>query len=153
MVVPGFLRPIDTDRIARDLNIESTASERAKHELPETHDTIFDAVEHRIVQKIEGEWAWQGEELLNNLRAYAARLLGYSIPAEFLKLQLQAEDALARLRVATGQALAELAPLQDRYVGARDELKDFRKKHRLTRPAREHARRWITLGHCCPAIS
>jgi hypothetical protein len=100
-VGPGFLRPIDTDRIARDLNIESIASERAKHALPETHDTIFDAVEHRIVQKIEGEWAWQGEELLNNLRAYAARLVGYSIPAEFLKLQLQAEDALARLRVAT----------------------------------------------------
>jgi hypothetical protein len=30
MVVPGFLRPIDTDRIARDLNIESTARQKKK---------------------------------------------------------------------------------------------------------------------------
>jgi hypothetical protein len=145
-VVPGFLRPIDTDRIARDFNLESAASERARKELPESGDTSFDSVEHRIVQKIESEWAWQGGELLNNLRAYADRLTGYSIPAEFLKLQLQAEDTLARLRVVAGRALAELAPLQESYVGARDELNDFRKKNRLSRPAREYSRRWTTLG-------
>jgi hypothetical protein len=146
VVVPGFLRPIDTDRIARDFNIESVALDRGGHELPESEDQELDSVEHRIIQKIEGEWAWQGGELLNNLRAYANRLASYSIPAEFLKLQLQGEDTLVRLRLAAGQALAELAPLQERCVGARDELAEFRKKHRLSRPAREHARRWTTFG-------
>jgi hypothetical protein len=145
-VLPGFLRPIDTDRIAREFSIESVASKRARDELPESNDKELDSVEQRIIQKIESEWAWQGGELLSNLRAYSNRLTSYSMPAEFLKLQLQAEDTLARLRIAAGQALAELAPLQQRYVGARDELTEFRRKHRLSRPAREHARRWTTLG-------
>jgi hypothetical protein len=140
------LRPIDTDRIGRDFNLESVASERARQESPDSRDTSLDSVEHRIVQKIESEWAWQGGALLNNLRAYADRLTGYSIPAEFLKLQLQAEDTLARLRIAASRALAELAPLQERYIGARDELNDFRNRNRISRPPREHSRRWTALG-------
>jgi hypothetical protein len=145
-VAPGFLRPIDTSRIARDFKIETIAGDRGEQNLPETRDTNLDAIEQKIIQKIESEWAWQGDELLNSLRAYATRLVSYSIPAEFLKLQIQAEDALARLRVAAGQALGDLGPLQERYVGAREELNEFRKRNRLSRPAREPAHRWIALG-------
>jgi hypothetical protein len=39
---------------------------------------ILDGVEQTVVQKIEFEWAWQGDALLKTLRAYADRLVGYS---------------------------------------------------------------------------
>src|ERR1041385_5823751 len=105
-VVPGFLRPIDTDRIAVDLNLRTEAVERGRKELPETRDTTFDANEHKVIQKLQSEWAWQGDALLNNFRAYAGRLLSYSIPAELLRLRLKAQNALARLRAASAQAPA-----------------------------------------------
>jgi hypothetical protein len=121
-VVPGFLRPIDTDRIAADLDLRTIAAERGRNELPETKDNTFDANEQKVVQKLQSEWAWQGDTLLNNFRAYASRLLSYSIPAELLRLRLKAQNALSRLRAASGQAPADLAPLQEAYVDARDEL-------------------------------
>jgi hypothetical protein len=145
-VTAGFFRPIDMARIARDFKIEAIARDRGRHNLPETRDSNLDALEQKIIQKTEGEWAWQGEQLLNSLQAYAARLVGYSIPGEFLRLQIQAEHVLAWLRVAAGQALRDLSPLHERYLGARDELKKFRNQNRLSRPAREPTHRWTTLG-------
>jgi hypothetical protein len=101
-VAVGFFPPINTASIARDLKIEAVARDRGRHDLPGTHDTNLDALEQKIIQKIEGEWARQGDELLNGLRACAARLVSYSIPGEFFRLQIQAEHVLAWLRVATG---------------------------------------------------
>jgi hypothetical protein len=69
-----LLRPIDTGALERELNLKEVGSQRGMKELPDTTDDIFDAVEQTIVQRVVSEWTWQGEELINNLRAYAARL-------------------------------------------------------------------------------
>jgi hypothetical protein len=145
-VAVGFFPPIDTARIACDLKIEAIARDRGRHNLPGTHDTNLDALEQKIIQKIEGEWTRQGGELLNSLRAYAARLVSYSIPGEFLRLQIQAEHVLAWLRVATGQALRDLTALQEKYLSARDGLKRFRNRNSLCRPVQQPAHRWSTIG-------
>jgi hypothetical protein len=50
-VAPGFLRPIDTARIARDFKIEAIAGDRGEHNLPETRDANLDAIEQKIIQK------------------------------------------------------------------------------------------------------
>lgn len=143
---PGFLRPIDTAQIARELNLEALAIERGRQNLPEASAQTLDMVEQQVVQRLESEWAWQGEEVLNNLRAYASRLLHFSVEAEFGKLRLAAQNALAQLRNASIRAPAELAPLQDAFVGARKELSDFRIKHRITRPPRISGGRWTAFG-------
>jgi hypothetical protein len=145
-IAAGFFRPIDTARIARDFKIEAIARDRGRHDLPETRDNSLDALEQKLIQKAEVEWGCQGNELLNSLKAYAAQLVSYSIPGEFLRLQIQAEHLLAWLRVAAGQALRDLTPLQERYVGARDELEEFGKRNQLSRPARESSQRWTILG-------
>src|SRR5689334_5781875 len=80
---PGFLRPIDTGKIARELALEKRGMERGQQNLPAPTSVAHDAVEQEITQRIESEWAWQGGELINNLRAYAQRLVGYSIQSEF----------------------------------------------------------------------
>jgi hypothetical protein len=121
-IAPGFFSSIDTARIARDFKVEAIARDRGRHNCPETHEGNLDALEQKISQKMEREWVWQGDELLNSLRAYAARLVSCSIPAEFHRLQIQAEHVLAWIRVAGGQSLRNLTPLQERYLSARDEL-------------------------------
>jgi len=145
-VVPGFLRPIDTGALERELNLKEAGAQRGMKELPDTTDNIFDAVEQTITQRVVSEWTWQGDELINNLRAYAARLIGFSVSTERAQLGLAATNALTRLQKASIQAVSELGPLKEDYLAARKELQDFRKKHRLDRPARNPARRWTTFG-------
>ena len=145
-VVPGFLRPIDTDSLARQLGLKENGVQRGTKELPGSAERIFDALEQSIVQRVVSEWTWQGDELINNLRAYAARLIGYSVTSEQAQLGLAAKNALTRLQSASIQADAQLGPLKEHYLGARKELHDFRARHRLDRPARNPARRWTTFG-------
>src|SRR5690606_28501705 len=90
-VQPGFLRPIDTDRIARTLKLDTLGEDRGKKDMPPTDSTELDSVEQEVVQKLQSEWAWQGEEFLNQLRAYVDRLVQYSIKTEFNRLQLIAQ--------------------------------------------------------------
>src|SRR5262245_24656138 len=94
----GFLRPIDTSAIAREFNLEAVAAERGRADIPSANANAPDAIEQQIIQKIEGEWAWQGGELVNNLRAYAQRLVGYSVASEFTRLRVKAKDTLTQLR-------------------------------------------------------
>ena len=144
--VQGFLRPIDTARIAGDIDLDRLARDRGRNELPDSTAATPDSVEQQITQRIVAEWTWQGQELIHNLRAYADRLIGYSIQSELQKLQLTANNALARLRDANHRAEADLGPLREAYISARDELERFRSRHRLERSARNPARRWTTFG-------
>jgi hypothetical protein len=145
-VVLGFLRPIDTDRISRELRLKESAVARGKNNLPDTTDIHVDAIEQAIVQRVESEWTYQGGEITNNLRAYADRLLGFSIFAEFENLQLAGSNALTRLRAVSSQALADLGPLRDGYVEARKEYDQFRVRHKIDRPPRDPSKRWTTGG-------
>jgi hypothetical protein len=64
-VVPGFLRPIDTGALARQLNLNEVGAERGRKELPDAGDTVFDAVEQTIVQngsqcaRSRHSWFWR----------------------------------------------------------------------------------------------
>ena len=88
-VVPGFLRPIDTDALARELELKKSGLERGKKNLPTSDETELDGVEQTITQRIVSEWTYQGDELINNLRAYNVRLVGYSIHTEQAQLGLR----------------------------------------------------------------
>lgn len=142
----GFLRPIDTKRIADDLDLDRVAAENGGKNAPPTDATYLDAVEQKIIQRIESEWTWHGGELINHLRAYASRLIGFSIDAEFQRLLLKATDALTRLRSAHHRAEAELGHLKKAYGEVHAEFERFRKKHRLERPPRAAAGRWTSFG-------
>ena len=72
--VLGVLRPIDTDRIARELQLDRIAAERGGENLPSSTSISLDAVEQQIVPLMESEWSWQGGEFINNLRSYPCTL-------------------------------------------------------------------------------
>jgi hypothetical protein len=117
---------------------------RGSENLPPSTSNSLDGIEQQIVQLIESEWSWQG--VVNDLRSYAQRLVGYSIEAEFANLQISANNTLAQLRAAHHRAEAELGPLREQFIGLRNGLKDFQRKHRLQRIARTPSRRWTTFG-------
>jgi hypothetical protein len=144
--VQGYLKPIDTDEIARKLNLDTIAAERGAREQPSTDTQSLDSVEQQIVQALESEWTWHGADLINNLRAYGSRLIAVSVQTELVNLDLLAQNTLAKLRDANHRAEAELGPLRETFVSHRDELRDFREKHKLKRAARNPARRWTTFG-------
>lgn len=142
----GYLRPIDTGAMARQLNIDVTAAERGSRDQPASNSQSLDVVEQQITHTIETEWSWHGGELINNLRAYAARLIEFSVQTELANIHLLARNTLTRLRDANHRAEAELGPLRETFISFRDELADFRKKHRLKRAARDPSNRLTTLG-------
>ena len=145
-LVQGYLRPIDTDEVARKLRLDAEAIERGSRDQPSSEAQSLDAVEQKIVQTLESEWTFHGSELINNLRAYASRLIAVSVQTELANLDLLAQNTLARLREADHRAEAELGPLREDYTSCRDELRAFREKHNLARSARNPARRWTTFG-------
>lgn len=142
----GFLIPIDVERIAADLEIDKRATENGRRNFPPIDSDRPDSVEQSIAQKVESEWTLHGGHLINNLRAYASRLIGYSVQAEFAKLQLKASDALTKLRSAHHRAEAELGHLQKSYLESRDEYARFRVRHHLQRPVRNQSGRWTSVG-------
>jgi 5-methylcytosine-specific restriction enzyme B len=145
-VIPGFLRPIDTAKIAKQLKLSQEGSSRGAEELPKSASTVLDDVEQTILQKIQGEWAWQGDALIRNLRAYAERLVGYSVSATAAALHLKATNAQTQFENASVQAEGSLGPLREYFIAARDELQRFQSQQRLERPARTPTGRWTTLG-------
>lgn len=145
-VAPGFLRPIDTERIAKELRLEERAAEFGETELPSSDATVLDAAEQTVVQKLEGEWTWQSGELINLLRSYAARLTTFSVDTEFNKLKIQANNALTTLRSLDHRAPAELGPLKESFLDVHREFGAFRRKHRLVRPPRSPSNRWTVFG-------
>jgi hypothetical protein len=135
-VAPGFLRPIDAKAVAKELRLVEMGRSRAQDELPRTDETVWDGVEQTIIQKIEAEWTWQGDALIKTLRAYADRLVGFSVSGRIAELRLIAHDARSRFLNASVQADGELGSLKEAYIAARDELRRFKARHRLERPAR-----------------
>ncbi|WP_441252102.1 hypothetical protein AB8A28_09210 [Tardiphaga sp. 71_E8_N1_1] len=142
----GYLRPIDTAAIARKLNLNAVARERGTRNLPASDVFVLDAVEQQITQSIESEWSWHGAELINNLRAYAARLVEFSVQTELANIRLMARNTLTQFRDVNHRAEAELGPLRETYVAFRDELKEFQQKNGLRRTAREPSGRLATYG-------
>ncbi|MGJ4940633.1 hypothetical protein ACQR1W_08690 [Bradyrhizobium sp. HKCCYLS1011] len=142
----GYLKPIDVDEIARRMDLARLSSDRGRQELPPSDSPGLDSIEQQITQTLEGEWAWHGAELINNLRAYAARLIAVSVSTELANLRLGAKNTLAQLRNAHHRAEAELGPLGERFVAYRNELRDFQEANRLKRTARPPSNRYTTLG-------
>ena len=145
-VVPGFLRPIDTEAIARSERLDDKGAEHGRAELPDSKAQQPDAAEQAVIQRVLSEWTWQGGAFLNELRAYASRLAQYSIHSEHARLRLLAQNILARLRAAGVRAPAELGPLKQNYLEAHQEFTAFRARHRIERPVRDRAGRWTAFG-------
>lgn len=145
-VAPGFLRPIDTNLIARNLDLDRLATENGSLNSPPSEAETFDPVEQKIIQEITSEWTWHGGELINQLQSYSQRLNEYSVQAELVRLKVKGNNALAQLRSASHVAHAELGPLWEALQNTRQTLDQFRQRHKIERAPRESSNRWTSFG-------
>lgn len=149
----GFLRPIDVDRIAKELDLERAAGDNGSNGLPESSAHVPDSIEQAIIQRVEGEWSHECGVFVNELRSYADRLTGYAVSSEFDRLELKARDTVANLRSAHHIAEQDLGHLIKSYRDAKSEFDDFRTRNHLRRPARSGPGRWISIGILCLLLS
>jgi hypothetical protein len=145
-VVPGFLRPINTQEIAVALNVVTTATADARRGMPAISANHLVSKEQEITQKLVSEWTWQGETLLKQLAAYSSRLGQRSVRTVHERLRLTAQDAITHLQSENVRAPAELGPRKQAYIEAHEEFVAFREQHHLRRPVRENPARWTTFG-------
>jgi len=138
-IVPGLLRPLDVQGLLRELRLTERAVERADANLPAPDEDDLDPVEREVAQRLLSEWGWQFDQLLGMLRAYRDRLAALAVSMEIGKLRIAAQHAIAEFRNADALAEGRLGYLKRDYIEARDELREFRTRHRLRRPARPQA--------------
>ena len=143
---PGFLRPIDTKGLSNKLKIDAEAHINGQNELPESSAREADSKEKEIINYLLSEYHWQVDAFYSELRAYSNRLTQFSIQAEFQQLKILANDTLAKLNAASSQAEAALGPKFESFKEHHQELCDFRKHHGLSRPARDTAGWFYSVG-------
>ena len=144
--IPGLMEPIDADHLADELRLVIRGQENGTQEQPSTASTTLDAVEQEVVSRIVTEWTLQREHLITMLKAYRDRLAQLNAASEMAQLRVAASLAIVKFRQRKQEARGDLARLRNAYVGARDELRDFRIKHARIHPARNPSGRWTTIG-------
>ncbi len=144
--IAGLMDPIDADHLADELRLTLRGHENGSHELPASGSTSPDAVEEEIIGTIMAEWSLQRDHLISMLKAYRDRLAELSAVSEMAQLHLAATAAIVKFRQRKQEGRGDLAWLRRAYVEARDELAAFRKRHGLSRPARDPSGRWTTIG-------
>jgi hypothetical protein len=144
--MPGLLEPIDTDRIARKLELEVRGAERGRRRLPSSQQTVFDEVEQTIVQEINNASVIQHGQVIGTLKALRRTVERFNVKSKLAQLRLVASEAQARFTEARQKIRGDLKRLQNESVAAHEELALFRKKHRLSRPARLPANPWTSGG-------
>lgn len=144
--IPGLMDPIDVDHLADELRLPVRGQENGTQELPVTGSTTLDAAEEEIAGRVLAEWTLQRDHLITMLKAYRDRLAELNAASEMAQLRVAASLAIVKFRQRKQEARGDLARLRNAYVAARDELRDFRIKHGLSRPARNPSGRWTTIG-------
>ncbi len=130
------LHPIDTDRLAKELNVERDAERLGKAEIPRTEATAPTGTESSIIQRIElarheyAAWGTQRARLLNGIitstdvTTVADRAL--QVASEF---ERKAGLLIDEWSSALGQQTGEIRE-------RKKEFNEFRETHVLTRAAR-----------------
>jgi hypothetical protein len=144
--VKGLMRPIDVDGLATEMSLPIRGADAGAREVPATSATTLDAVEEEVVGKLSAEWTLQRGFLIAMLQAYRDRLAELNAAKVIGELRLSAADAIDKFKSSKQLARGDLARLRSAYIEARNELSEFRAKHRLTRPARDPDGRWATFG-------
>lgn len=144
--IPGLMDPIDVDHLANELRLIARGKENGSQEQPATTSSSLDAVEQEIIGRIVAEWTLQREHLITMLKAYRDRLAELNAASEIAQLRVTASVAITKFKQHKQEARGDLARLRNAYVGARDELRDFRIKHTRVHPARNPSGRWTTIG-------
>ena len=127
---------LNVDRVADNLGLASNGSDRGAENRPSADAETFDDVEHRVVELIETHKQDAHSIYLEHLHTYDERLTALNFEERFAIIQQAAPELVGEFRAEAALGRDELFSLRRRLYDSEQERDDFRRRHRLARPAR-----------------
>jgi hypothetical protein len=126
---------LNTDKLARDLELAKAGAERGAREEPGSDTQALDDIENTIVERVEAEKNAAHGTLLDEVRTYKERLTGLDFEGRFGTIRQAAPAAVSEFRAEAAQGRDELHGLRRHLADLELEREDFRRRHNLTRAA------------------
>ena len=127
---------LSVDRIADEFRLAARGFERGSENRPTSDAQTMDDVEHQIIERIEAHKQDANVLYLDHLHTYDERLNALSFEERFATIQQAAPEAVGDFRAEATVGRDELFVLRRRLNESEIEREQFRKRHRIERPAR-----------------
>ncbi|MGO8912543.1 MAG: hypothetical protein ACLQDM_24900 [Bradyrhizobium sp.] len=127
---------LNVDRVADNLSLASNGSDRGAENRPSADAETYDDIEHRVVELIETHKQDAHSIYLEHLHTYDERLTALNFEERFAIIQQAAPESVGEFRAEAALGRDELFSLRRRLYDSEQERDDFRRRHRLARPAR-----------------
>jgi hypothetical protein len=127
---------LNADRVADEFGLAALGTERGAENRPTSDAQTLDDVEHKIVERIEAHKQDANVIYLDQLHTYDERLNALSFEERFATIQQAAPEAVGDFRAEATVGRDELFVLRRRLNESEIEREQFRKHHRIERPAR-----------------
>lgn len=126
---------LDVDKIARNQALAARGAERGAEERPAATAMVLDDVEHQIVENTESHKQSAHAIYLEQLHTYDARLTALNFEERFAIIRQAAPEAVGDFGAEAAMGRDELFELRRRLNESEAEREDFRKRHKIARPA------------------
>ena len=127
---------LNVNRVADNLNLAADASDRGAENRPSADAETLDDVEHRVVELIETHKQDAHSIYLEHLHTYDERLTALNFEERFAIIHQAAPESVGEFRAEAALGRDELFSLRRRLRDSEQERDDFRRRHRVVRPAR-----------------
>jgi uncharacterized protein YukE len=127
---------LSVDRLADEFRLAERGAERGSENRPTSDAQGLDDVEHQIIERIEAHKQDANVLYHDHLHTYDERLNALSFEERFATIQQAAPEAVGDFRAEATVGRDELFVLRRRLNESEIEREQFRKYHRIERPAR-----------------
>jgi hypothetical protein len=127
---------LNVNRVADNLNLAVNGGERGAENRPSADAETFDDIEHQVVEFVETHKQDAHSIYLEHLHTYDERLTALNFEERFAIIQQAAPESVGEFRAEAALGRDELFSLRRRLYDSEQERDDFRRRHKLARPAR-----------------
>jgi hypothetical protein len=127
---------LNVNRVADNLQLAIDGAKRGAENRPTADAETFDDIEHQVVELIETHKQDAHSIYLEHLHTYDERLTALNFEERFAIIQQAAPESVGEFRAEAALGRDELFSLRRRLYDSEQERDDFRRRHRLARPAR-----------------
>ncbi len=133
---------LNTDKIARDMEIEEKGASRGERDQPPSNQKGLDELELAIIERVQDEKRSAHQLFEDQLQLYAGRIGDLNFEEQFGLLQQANASSLSDFKGEIAIGLDTLHAKRTDLREATKELEKFRTKHRLERVARLQEGSW-----------
>jgi hypothetical protein len=127
---------LNVNRVADSLGLATIGGDRGAENRPSADAETFDDIEHRVVELVESHKQDAHSIYLEQLHTSDERLTALNFEERFAIIQQAAPESVGEFRAEAALGRDELFSLRRRLYDCEQERDDFRRRHKLVRPAR-----------------